>query len=116
MNSIDTTAMSQLDGVTLIDVREDHEYVAGHAPTAVSLPLSVLTERVAEVPRDETVYIICESGGRSAQACQWLEGGATTSSTFSAAPRHGARPDSRSPRATSHPSPPTMSTTREETR
>lgn len=74
MNSIDTTAVSQLDGITLIDVREDHEYVAGHAPTAVSLPLSVLTERVAEVPRDETVYIICESGGRSAQACQWLEG------------------------------------------
>lgn len=74
MNSIDTTTVSELEGVHLIDVREEYEYVAGHAPTAVNVPLSVFTERLAEVPRDETVYIICESGGRSAQATQWLEG------------------------------------------
>ncbi len=74
MNSIDTTALNQLDGITLIDVREEHEYITGHAPTAKNVPLSRFVDRVDEVPRDQTVYIICESGGRSAQAVQWLDG------------------------------------------
>lgn len=74
MNTIDTTALNQLDGITLIDVREEHEYIGGHAPMAKNVPLSHFVDRVDEVPRDETVYIICESGGRSAQAVQWLDG------------------------------------------
>ena len=74
MNSIDTTALNQLDGITLIEVREEHEYITGHAPTAKNVPLSRFVDRVDEVPRDQTVYIICESGGRSAQAVQWLDG------------------------------------------
>jgi len=74
MNSIDTTAVSTLGGIRLIDVREEYEYVSGHAPAAVNLPLSSLVERITEVPRDATVYVICESGSRSAQAVQWLAG------------------------------------------
>lgn len=74
MNSIDTAAVSQLDGITLIDVREEHEYVAGHAPVARNVPLSHFIDRLAEVPRDQKVYIICESGARSAQAVAWLDG------------------------------------------
>lgn len=73
MNSITTTELAAIDGATVFDVRETVEYVGGHAPAAVNLPLSEFADRVAEVPRDETVYIICESGGRSAQATQWLE-------------------------------------------
>jgi rhodanese-related sulfurtransferase len=72
MNSIDVAELNDLVGVAVIDVREQHEYVAGHAPAAVNLPLSTLAERVDEVPRDETVYIICESGGRSAKAAEAL--------------------------------------------
>ncbi len=72
MNSIDVQSLAALDGVTLIDVRETHEYTGGHAPTARSLPLSELVTRVAEVPHSGPVYIICESGGRSAQATEWL--------------------------------------------
>lgn len=73
MNSITTTDLATLDGATVLDVREPFEYVGGHAPAAINLPLSEFVDRVAEVPRDQTVYIICESGGRSAQATQWLE-------------------------------------------
>ena len=72
MSSIDTRSLHELPTATVIDVREVHEYVAGHAPTAINIPLSQLVERVAEVPRGQDVYIICESGGRSAQATQWL--------------------------------------------
>jgi len=73
MNNIDVTKLSSLEGSAVIDVREPFEYVGGHAPAARNIPLSELVERVRELPLDEPVYIICESGGRSAQATQWLE-------------------------------------------
>ena len=73
MNSIDVHTLAELDELTLIDVREAYEYASGHAPTAVNLPLSELVARSSEIPRDGIVYIICESGGRSAQATEWLE-------------------------------------------
>ena len=37
------------------------------------IPLSALVERLDEVPRDRTVYVMCHVGGRSAQATQYLE-------------------------------------------
>ncbi len=74
MKSVEPTVVSQQDGIHLIDVREEVEFVGGHARAAVNLPLSTFVERIAEVPRTETLYIICESGARSAQAVDWLEG------------------------------------------
>ncbi|QBI51904.1 rhodanese-like domain-containing protein [Streptomonospora litoralis] len=59
------------DGVVL-DVREDDEWAAGHAPGALHIPLGRLPERAAEVPRDRQVYVVCRVGGRSAQAVQAL--------------------------------------------
>ncbi|QRN81175.1 MAG: rhodanese-like domain-containing protein [Nocardiopsis sp. BM-2018] len=56
----------------LLDVREDDEWRAGHAPDAVHIPLGTLGERAAEVPKDEKVYVICRAGGRSAQAAMAL--------------------------------------------
>jgi rhodanese-related sulfurtransferase len=52
----------------LLDVREDDEWQAGHAPDAVHIPLSELNARAQEVPDDRDVYVICRSGARSAQA------------------------------------------------
>jgi rhodanese-related sulfurtransferase len=72
MNTIDTTALSGLSNPVIIDVREPFEYVSGHAPTAASFPLGELVGRVEELDRDNIVYVICESGGRSAQAVDWL--------------------------------------------
>jgi rhodanese-related sulfurtransferase len=66
-------------GVYLLDVREDDEWVAGHAPDAVHIPVGSLAGRVAEIPDDRDVYIICRSGARSAYAAQALAGvGRTT--------------------------------------
>lgn len=56
----------------LLDVREQHEWAAGHAPGAVHVPLGELAARVAEVPRDSLVAVVCRSGHRSAQAAAWL--------------------------------------------
>lgn len=56
----------------LLDVREQDEWVAGHAPEAVHIPLGQLQARVEEVPAGQTVYVVCRVGGRSAQAAAWL--------------------------------------------
>ena len=41
----------------LVDVRSRAEYDAGHLPRAVSIPLEVLSVRMAEIPRDIPVVL-----------------------------------------------------------
>ena len=65
-------------GAFLLDVREDDEWAAGHAPDAVHIRLRELGARAGELPRDREVYIICRSGHRSAYAAQALAGGGLT--------------------------------------
>jgi rhodanese-related sulfurtransferase len=45
--------------VTLIDVRPQEEYRAGHLPGAISIPLSELEPRVGEIPRDKAIVVYC---------------------------------------------------------
>jgi rhodanese-related sulfurtransferase len=59
-------------GSLLIDVREADEFAAGHVPTAISIPLSTVQDRVDEFRHQGTVYVICQVGGRSMRACQYL--------------------------------------------
>lgn len=61
-------------GVFLLDVREDDEWAAGHAPDAVHVRLSELPARSSEIPQGQDVYVICRSGARSAYAAQALAG------------------------------------------
>lgn len=60
------------DGALLLDVRESAEYAEGHVPGARLLPLSVLPVGMHELPRDRPVYVVCQAGGRSAQAARLL--------------------------------------------
>lgn len=61
-------------GAPVVDVREHHEYSAAHVPGARLIPLGELVDRMAEVPVDVTVYVICASGGRSARAVEHFRG------------------------------------------
>ena len=56
----------------LIDVREPEEFSEAHAQGAVNVPLSQLPERVHEIDPERDIYIICHSGGRSAQAVEYV--------------------------------------------
>ena len=56
----------------LLDVREAEEWMAGHAPGAVHLPMSEIVERVGELPRARTIVCVCRSGSRSARVAAWL--------------------------------------------
>lgn len=59
-------------GALLLDVREPHEWQAGHAPKARHIPLADLARRASELPRGRTLITVCRSGARSARAAAQL--------------------------------------------
>lgn len=60
-------------GSVLVDVREAHEWRDGHAKGARHIPLGDLTRRLADIPRDREILVICRSGNRSRTAAQLLQ-------------------------------------------
>ena len=54
----------------LVDVREDDEWAAGHAPAALHVPLGRLAQ--TQLPAGLPVLAICRSGNRSATAAALL--------------------------------------------
>ena len=65
-------ARRHTEGAYVVDVRRPDEYMAGHVPGAVLIPLDELGARWEEIPTDAEVLVICHSGSRSARAVQAL--------------------------------------------
>lgn len=57
----------------LLDVREDDEWVAGHAPGALHVPMMAVPMRADEIPTDRDVVVVCRMGQRSAQVVRYLQ-------------------------------------------
>lgn len=55
------------DGIdhTLVDVRTKNEYMQGHLPNAVNIPLNELGDHIGKIPQDKPVVVVCASGNRS---------------------------------------------------
>jgi rhodanese-related sulfurtransferase len=62
------------DDAYLLDVREPDEWSAGHAPGARHIPMMEIPARLAELPTERDVAVICRSGGRSGQVVAYLMG------------------------------------------
>lgn len=60
------------NNVAFIDVRSPAEYAAGHAQGAHNIPLNQIIGRADELTAYDTVYLICQSGGRSGQVAAYL--------------------------------------------
>jgi rhodanese-related sulfurtransferase len=71
--SVQELAVAALRGETVVDVRNADEYSAGHVPNSVFMPLPTLPLRLSELDRHTPLYVICESGSRAFQACQFLQ-------------------------------------------
>ena len=61
-------------GTILLDVREPHEWQAGHVQGARHIPLGQLGQRQRELPGGRPVIVVCRTGGRSARAASLLAG------------------------------------------
>lgn len=61
-------------GSFLLDVREDDEWDAGHAPQAVHIAMGEVGDRLAEIPTDRVVVCVCRVGGRSGSVATALAG------------------------------------------
>jgi rhodanese-related sulfurtransferase len=59
-------------GAVLLDVREQTEWHAGHAPAAQHVPLGDLASKLGALPKDRRVVVVCRSGNRSARATALL--------------------------------------------
>ncbi len=60
----------------LLDVREEPEYITGHARDAQLLPVDELTAENADLvvgPKETPVLVYCRTGRRSREAAQKLE-------------------------------------------
>jgi thioredoxin len=69
---LETFAARHAEGGYVLDVREPYEYAAGHVPGAVPMPMNDVPVRLAELPRDRVVHVICQSGHRSRSVTDWL--------------------------------------------
>jgi len=61
------------EGYQVLDVRETHEYDAGHIPDSLNKPLSDLkTGNIEGVDPNQKYIVICQSGNRSKEASSIL--------------------------------------------
>lgn len=78
VNEIDAPKLGQWlkaesENIRIIDVREMAEIAHGTIENAEPVPLATLPVRLNEFEREQKLVIICRSGARSAQACQFLK-------------------------------------------
>ena len=59
MDADELMAQMESGGVTLLDVRPEQEYSAGHLPGALNIPVEELQERLRELPEGQTVVAYC---------------------------------------------------------
>ena len=67
------------EDVYLLDVREPHEWNAGHLEHAVHIPMQQVPARLNDLPRDREIVVYCRMGGRSANVQHFLKANGFTS-------------------------------------
>lgn len=70
----DVAKLPRDGSVFLLDVRTPMEYDGGRIEGFVNIPVDELRGRAREIPKDKTVYVMCQSGVRSYIACRILSG------------------------------------------
>jgi rhodanese-related sulfurtransferase len=57
--------------VQVIDTRQPGEYMGGHVPDALNIPHMAVVSHKDDLATDKEIIMICESGARSALACEF---------------------------------------------
>lgn len=72
--SVESLADQIAAGSIVVDVREQDEWEQARIVGATLIPLGEVVARFDEIDSDGTVYVMCRSGVRSADACEYLRG------------------------------------------
>jgi rhodanese-related sulfurtransferase len=56
----------------VLDVREDWEREAARLPGTLDIPMAQVPQRLADLPRDRDIVVMCHGGGRSRKVTQFL--------------------------------------------
>jgi rhodanese-related sulfurtransferase len=59
------------EGAQVVDVRTPGEYSGGHVPGAPNIPHMAVLHRAGELAKDREIVFICQTGQRSALACEF---------------------------------------------
>ncbi len=59
--------------LTILDVREPHEYEISSLPNSILIPLGQLPSRMNELNRQDNIVVHCKMGGRSAKAVEFMK-------------------------------------------
>jgi rhodanese-related sulfurtransferase len=65
-------AQLQKAGAWVVDVRTNSEFIAGHIPNSLNIPLDQLPQTVSGWSKTQPVVVYCATGARSAQAASYL--------------------------------------------
>jgi rhodanese-related sulfurtransferase len=67
VGATEATQLSNRENAIFLDIREDKEYMGGHIPEAIHIPLSQLSDRVSELGKYKETPVIayCRTGNRS---------------------------------------------------
>ena len=73
--AVDKLETTQASNPILIDVRTDAEWNDGHIETAIHIPLDKILQKIefATDSKEQTIYLYCRSGKRSAKAEKALQ-------------------------------------------
>ena len=72
---ITEVSQNELNNVILVDVRTIAEFEAGHLENAKHINWydQDFAEQFSSISKDETIYVYCKKGGRSAKAQELLD-------------------------------------------
>ncbi|NHF58282.1 rhodanese-like domain-containing protein [Flavobacteriaceae bacterium TP-CH-4] len=73
--SITEVSQNELENVVLVDVRTPEEFSAGHLDNALNINWydEDFAEQFEAIDKNETIYVYCKKGGRSAKAQEKLQ-------------------------------------------
>lgn len=68
--------LAEKPDTVILDVRQPDEYAQRNIEGSILIPLGELPARLGELERfkGQEIIVHCKMGGRSAQACQYLNG------------------------------------------
>jgi rhodanese-related sulfurtransferase len=65
--------LATADPPVVLDVREPWEQDIARLAGTLDIPMNEVAARLAELPKDRDIVVMCRSGGRSSTVTQYLE-------------------------------------------